>query len=64
VYDAFVRTREECGEPTSGLTFERFQQTLRKNRDALMQRHGCSRVTFSVYVKEGKAALKAVPVRE
>jgi hypothetical protein len=38
--------------------------TLKKNRDALMSRHGVKRVKFSVYVKEGKASLKATPVRE
>jgi hypothetical protein len=64
VYEAFIRTKRDCGEPTDGLTFEKFQQTLRKNRDALMQRHGCKRVKFSVYVKEGRASLKATPVRE
>ncbi|MBX3210899.1 MAG: hypothetical protein KF850_02605 [Labilithrix sp.] len=64
VYEDFIRTKRECGEPTDGLTFEKFQQTLKKNRDALMQRHGCKRVKFSVYVKEGRASLKATPVRE
>ncbi len=64
VYEDFLRTKRECGEPTDGLTFEKFQQTLKKNRDALMQRHGCKRVKFSVYVKEGRASLKATPVRE
>jgi hypothetical protein len=64
VYDDFIRTKKECGESVEGLTFEKFQQTLKKNRDALMQRHGCKRVKFSVYVKEGRASLKATPVRE
>lgn len=64
VYEDFIRTKKECGEPTDGLTFEKFQQTLKKNRDALMQRHGCKRVKFSVYIKEGRASLKATPVRE
>lgn len=64
VYEDFLRVKRECGEPTDGLTFEKFQQTLKKNRDALMQRHGCKRVKFSVYVKEGRASLKATPVRE
>jgi len=64
VYEEFLKTKRECGEPTDGLTFEKFQQTLKKNRDALMQRHGCKRVKFSVYVKEGRASLKATPVRE
>ena len=64
VYQEFIRTKQQCGEPTEGLTFEKFQQTLKKNRDALMQRHGCKRVKFSVYVKEGRASLKATPVRD
>ena len=64
VYEEFLRTKKECGEPTDGLTFDKFRQTLRKNRDALIQRHGCKRVKFSVYVKEGRASLKATPVKE
>ncbi len=64
VYEDFVRTKKQCNEPTDGLTFEKFQHTLRKNRDALVQRHGCKRVRFSVYVKEGRASLKATPVKE
>ncbi|MDF2695112.1 MAG: alpha 1 type collagen [Labilithrix sp.] len=64
VYEEFIRTKRECGEPVDGLTFEKFQQTLKKNRDALIQRHGCKRVKFSVYVKEGRASLKATPVRD
>lgn len=64
VYDDYVRTKKQCSESIDGLTFEKFQVTLKKNRDALMQRHGVKRVKFSVYVKEGKASLKATPVRE
>jgi hypothetical protein len=64
VYQDFIRTKKECGEATDGLTFEKFSQTLKKNRDALIQRHGCKRVRFQVYVKEGRASLKATPVKE
>ena len=64
VYEDFVRTKKQCGEPTEGLTFEKFSQTLKKNRDALIQRHNCKRVKFSVYVKDGKASLKATPVKD
>ncbi len=64
VYEDFIRTKKQCGEATDGLTFEKFQSTLKKNRDALIQRHGCKRVKFSVYVKEGRASLKATPVKE
>jgi hypothetical protein len=64
VYDDFVRTKKQCSEQVEGLTFEKFSHTLRKNRDALVQRHACRRVKFSVYVKEGRASLKATPVRD
>jgi len=64
VYEDFIRTKKQCGEPTDGLTFEKFTHTLKKNRDALMQRHACKRVKFSVYVKEGRASLKATPVKD
>jgi hypothetical protein len=64
VFDDFIRTKKQCGEPTDGLTFEKFAQTLKKNRDALIQRHGCKRVKFTVYTKDGRASLKATPVKE
>jgi hypothetical protein len=63
VFDDFIRTKKQCGEPTDGLTFEKFAQTLKKNRDALIQRHGCKRVKFTVYTKDGRASLKATPVK-
>ncbi len=64
VFQEFLETKRACGETTETLTFDRFQQTLTKNRDALIERHGCKHVRFAVYVKEGRASLKAIPVRE
>ena len=64
VYEDFIQTKKQCGEATEGLTFEKFSHTLKKNRDALISRHGCKRVKFSVYVKDGRASLKATPVKE
>jgi hypothetical protein len=64
VYREFVAQRDRCGESADGLTFERFAVKLRKNRDQLMAKYGCRTVRFQVYVKDGKAALKATPVRD
>jgi hypothetical protein len=64
VYEDFIRMKRQCGEPTDGLTFEKFSNTLKKNRDALVQRHGCKRVRFSVYTKDGRASLKATPLKD
>ena len=63
VYEQFVATKVQCGEPTEGFTYDKFRQTLIKNQEALVTRHGAAEVKFSVYVKEGRAALKASPVR-
>ncbi|MDI1427919.1 MXAN_5187 family protein [Polyangium sorediatum] len=64
VYEEFVAMKQQCGEQTAGMTFEKFKSTLQRNKDALVQRHGVTRVKFTVYAKEGKAALKASPVNK
>ncbi|HVZ86187.1 MAG TPA: MXAN_5187 C-terminal domain-containing protein, partial [Polyangia bacterium] len=64
VFDDFVETKRSCGEPTAGLTQDKFLQKLRDNKFALIAKHGCRTVRFSVYVKDGKAALRATPIRE
>jgi hypothetical protein len=63
VYDQYIATRRQCGEPIDNLTFEKFGVTLRKTRDQLTEKHGATAVRFSVQIKEGKAALKAQPVK-
>lgn len=64
VYEDFIRLREQCGEPTAGISYEKFALKLRTNRDQLMEKYQCKSVRFTAYVKEGKAALKASPLRE
>jgi hypothetical protein len=64
VFEAYRSTKQQCGESVEGLTFEKFTQTLRKHRDALVAKHACKRVKFSVSVKDGKASLKAAPVKD
>lgn len=64
VFEQFVELKKKCGEPTAGLTLGKFGDKLRKNRADLMAKTGCQQVRFTVYVKDGKAALKATPVKE
>lgn len=63
VYEAYIATRKQCGEPTDNLNFEKFGVTLRKTRDQIIDKQGVKTVRFSVQVKEGKAALKAQPIK-
>jgi hypothetical protein len=64
IFDDFIAKKRDCGESTAGLTRDKFLQKLRDNKAALVAKHNCRTVRFSVYVKDGKAALKATPVRE
>jgi hypothetical protein len=62
-YERFIEMRKRCGEATGDLAFDRFLQKLAKNREGLIQKYNCRTVRFQVYEKDGKAALKATPVR-
>ena len=64
IYEQFVALKKQLNEPVDQLTFERFQVTLRKNRDTLKARYNCASVKFQVYEKDGKASLKATPVKD
>lgn len=64
VYEQFLAVKKSCNEPTTGLTYEKFSEKLVKNRDDLISKTGCREVRFTVYIKEGKAALKATPVKD
>lgn len=63
VYEQFVEMRRRNGEGADPRSFEQFAGTLRRNRDKLVERYACRTVRFAVYLKEGKAALKATPVK-
>jgi hypothetical protein len=63
VYTEYLSLRKECGESTDGLSYEKFENTLTKTRDQVLTKHPAKSVRFTVYVKEGKAALKAAPVK-
>lgn len=63
IYDEFVETKVACGEPIDGFTYEKFAKKLRKQSEDLMSRSEVSDVQFSVYVKDGKAALRAKVVK-
>lgn len=64
VFRDFVSTREKCREPADGLTFDKFKMKLLKNKEQLVAKYQCRTVRFQVYVKDGKAALKATPVKD
>ena len=63
VFAEYIATRESCGESVANLTLDKFRAKLDANREQLIAKYNCRSARFSVYVKDGKAALKATPVR-
>jgi hypothetical protein len=62
VYQEFVAAKRSLGESVEGLSFDRFVEKLRQNRAELIQRNACRTVKFSVYIKDGRAAIRATPL--
>ena len=63
VFEEYIALRTKCGESASSVAADKFFAKLRSNRDQLIAKYGCRTARFSVYVKDGKAAIKATPVR-
>ncbi|MEZ4465756.1 MAG: MXAN_5187 C-terminal domain-containing protein [bacterium] len=61
VFEEFLAVKRACGESTHAVDYARFRAKLVRTRKSLMERFQCADVRFRVYVKDGKAALKAVP---
>jgi len=64
VFDEYVQMRQKCGESIAGLSVEKFTAKLQSNREQLIQKHGCRTARFTVYEKDGKAAIRALPVKD
>ncbi len=64
IFDEYVDLRQKCGESIAGLSIDKFTAKLQSNREQLVSKHGCRTARFTVYEKDGKAAIRAVPVRD
>jgi hypothetical protein len=63
VFEAFVNERKKNNEPVDDVTFERLAATLERNKKALVDKTQCRAVRFAVQSKQGKAALRATPIK-
>ena len=64
LFEAYRNARASCGEDVSGISRAKLDQLLAKQRAAIQQRYGCEEVRFRVVVEDGKAKLKATPVKQ
>lgn len=63
LYERYISARRDCGESVEGLSYEKFAQSVERQRQTILSSHDASAVRFLVQIKEGKAKLKATPVR-
>jgi hypothetical protein len=61
VYRAYVEAKRRCNEDTARLSFDAVAASLKKQVPELLQRHRARDVEYRVFVKDGKAILRAVP---
>lgn len=61
VYRAYVEAKRRCNEDTTRLSFDAVAASLKKQVPELLERHKAKDVEYRVFVKDGKAILRAVP---
>ena len=61
VYQAYVEAKKQCKEDTTQLSFDQVAASLRKQVPELLVRHRVQDVEYRVFVKDGRAVLRAVP---
>ncbi len=62
VYDKYLAARKKCGQ-SEDIAFESIRDVLQKQVRTIKSRYRCTSVKFRVTVEEGKAKVKAVPIR-
>ena len=61
VYRAYVEAKRRCNEDTTRLSFDSVVASLKRQVPELLERHNARDVEYRVFVKDGKAILRAVP---
>jgi len=61
VYNDFINLRGILGQPTHNVNKDKFLANLNGNAKRIMKKTSCSAVNFTVFEKDGKASVKAVP---
>ena len=63
VYERFIEARNQCGQ-NSDIEFDTIRDTLKRQVRSIKSKFRVERVKFRVAIEDGKARLKAIPVRE
>jgi hypothetical protein len=63
LFAEYARARASTGQSAAGLTRDKFSALLRQQEEAIRAKFGAAKVNFRVVVEEGRAKLKATPVK-
>jgi hypothetical protein len=63
LFEAYKTAREATGQGTAGLSPDKLEALIQKQEKAIRERYGVDQVKFRVVVEDGRAKLKAAPVR-
>jgi hypothetical protein len=63
LFEAYCNARRQCGDDPAGISREKLDQLVARQRAAIREKFGCDEVRFRVVVEGGKARLKATPVK-
>ena len=63
LFRAYKDARGATGQDASGLTREKFDALVRQQEEAISSKFGAAKVRFRVAIEDGKAKLKATPVK-
>ncbi len=61
VYEEYIAAREQCNEPTKGLSFDNMKKSLEAQKQKLAESKGVKDVDLKVYIKDGKAKIAIAP---
>src|SRR6185295_11597816 len=59
LYSTLVEAKKVCGESVNDFSFPRFHRLIASQADGLKERLGCSRVSFTIDVEEGRVNFRA-----
>ncbi|HEX9917732.1 MAG TPA: MXAN_5187 C-terminal domain-containing protein [Pyrinomonadaceae bacterium] len=59
LYDKLIEAKRQCGENVDDFSFAQFHRMLAQKTEALKERLGCERVSYSVGLEGGRVQFKA-----
>ena len=63
VFDKLVQARQSTGQ-NANISYDTIRETLKKQSRLIKSQFKCERVKFRVSIQDGKAKMKAVPIKD